>query len=91
MHALSELSVSETDMELAIEESSRSKKTAATKKQYLDGTSRKPYRVSSELSRSFGDGDNPTTSCEPSEWNERVCNTVAVLQCFKSTLLHVQA
>ena len=83
---LSELSVSETDTEFVIEEFSRSNKKAATKKRFLDGTSCKPYHVSSELSRSFGDGDNSSTLGEPCEWNERVCNNCTpVLQKYAAT------
>lgn len=82
---LSELSESETDPEFVIEESLRSKKRGRAKKRYLDGTSRKPYRVSSRLSGSFRDGET-STACESSEWNEKVCNSCApVLQKYATT------
>ena len=61
-------------------------KRTTTKKRYLDVKAHKLYRVSGELLRSFEDGDNPATMCEPSEWNENVCKScVPVLDKYATT------
>ena len=77
--------------------STRIDRREAKKQRYLQGKSRKPYRVSKELQRSFEDSDsacNPSLSnsnsmachIEQSQWNKNVCKSCApVLQKYAIT------
>ena len=77
--------------------STRIDRREAKKQRYLQGKSRKPYRVSKELQRSFEDSDsacNPSLSSsnsmachiEQSQWNKNVCKSCApVLQKYAIT------
>ena len=77
--------------------STRSGRRQAKKQRYLEGKSRKPYRVSRELERSLEESDtahDPSLSSsismashtESSQWNKNVCKSCApVLQKYVVT------
>ena len=89
--SVSESSASETDPEFVVELDRRREGESGSV--FFDVTSRKPYRLPSELSKSFGGDDTQSSSSyEPSDLNEKVCNSCApVLQKYSATFASFKA
>ena len=64
----------------------RKKRRKIQKDRYLDGKSRKPYRLSNRLSQSFNETSSSTEESMVSDWNSNVCKYCApVLQKYYET------